>query len=123
MSFNPDPTKPDEEVIFSCKRTETLHPPLIFQNNFVKRVEYHKHLGLILDSKLSFARHINEKVNKAKKLIGLIKHLRPYLPLKSLEQINKMYARPHFDYCDIIYYLPLLNHEFSLVNLVPFSTL
>ena len=113
MSFNPDPTKPAEEVIFSCKRTETPHPPLIFQNNLVKRVEYHKHLGLILDSKLSFTRHINEKVNKAKKLIGLIKHLRVYLPLKTLEQIYKLYARPHLDYCDIIYHSPLLNHEFS----------
>ena len=83
MSFNPDPTKPAEEIIFSCKKTETTHPPLLFQNSEVKRVDHHKHLGLILDSKLSFTRHINEKVSKAKKWIGMIRHLRSYLPTKT----------------------------------------
>ena len=63
----------------------------------------HKHLGLILDSKLSFAKHISEKLSTARKGIGIIKHLAPYLPLKSREQIYKMHVRPHLDYCDIIY--------------------
>ena len=113
MSFNPDPTKPAEEIIFSCKKTETTHPPLLFQNSEVKRVDHHKHLGLILDSKLSFTRHINEKVSKAKKWIGMIRHLRSYLPTKTLDQIYKMYARPHLDYCDIIYHSPVMTHDFS----------
>ena len=34
-----------------------------------------KHLGFILDSKLSFEKHRNEKIIKAKKYIGIIKHL------------------------------------------------
>ena len=113
MSFNPDPTKPAEEIIFSSKTSKTVHPPLFFQNSQVKRVDHHKHLGLILDSKLSFARHINEKVNKAKKWIGIIRHLRSYLPTKTLDQIYKMYARPHLDYCDIIYHSPVISHDFS----------
>ena len=113
MSFNPDPTKPAEEIIFSCKKVNTFHPPLFFQNAQVKRVNYHKHLGLILDPKLCFVRHINEKVSKAKKLIGMIKHLRSYLPIKSLEQIYKMYARPHLDYCDVIYHTPALTYDLS----------
>ena len=113
MSFNPDPTKPAVEIIFSSKISETIHPPLFFQNSQVKRVDHHKHLGLILDSKLSFARHINEKINKAKKWIGMIRHLRSYLPTKTLDQIYKMYARPHLDYCDIIYHSPIMSHDFS----------
>ena len=113
MSFNPDPTKPAEEILFSCKKKSPYHPPLYFRDNEVKRVNDHKHLGLILDSKLTFAKHINEKVAIARKWIGIIKHLRPYLPLKALDQIYKMHIRPHFDYCDIIYHIPVIMHEFN----------
>ena len=41
----------------------------------------------MLDSKLSFTKHINEKVNIARKWIGIIKHVSEYLPLKSLDEI------------------------------------
>ena len=113
MSFNPDPLKPAEEIIFSCKKVSVKHPPLLFNDSPVKRVESHKHLGLILDSKLTFTKHINEKVKIARKWIGIIKLFRPYLPLKSLEQIYKMQIRPHFDYCDIIYHKPIITHDFN----------
>ena len=73
----------------------------------------HKHLGLILDSKLSFAKHISEKNSTARKGIGIIKHLAPYLPLKSRDQIFKMHVRPHLDYCDSIYHIPVKTRERS----------
>ena len=113
MSFNPDPSKHAEEIIFSCKKIKTVHPPLFFQNTEVKRVGHHKHLGLILDSKLSFVRHINDKVNIAKRWIGIIKHLRSYVPIKSLDQIYKMHIRPHLDYCDIIYHSPTISNDLN----------
>ena len=37
---------------------------------------------------------------------AFIKHLAPYLPLKSRDQIFKMHIRPHLGYCDIIYHIP-----------------
>ena len=71
----------------------------------------HKHLGLILDSKLTFVKHINEKIVIARKWIGIIKHLASYLPLKSLDQIFKMHIRPHLDYCDIIFHSSPIRHD------------
>ena len=38
MSFNPDPTKPAEEIIFSHKRGFQIHPSLFFTNMEVKQV-------------------------------------------------------------------------------------
>ena len=119
MNFNPDPDKPAEEVLFSLKRKEEInHPPLFFNNTMVKRVDDHKHLGLILDSKLNFKKHINEKISTARKWIGIIKQVSPYLPLNSLIQIYKMHIRPHLDYCDVIFHLPSqandLNSSLSL---------
>ena len=108
MSFNPDPTKPAEEILFSHKTSETNHPPLYFNGIEVKRVSEHKHLGLILDPKLNFAAHIREKSATAKKGIGLMRMLRAYLPIKALDLIYKARVRSHFDYCDFIYHIPEL---------------
>ena len=57
MSFNPDPTKPAQKVIFSRKLT-VLHPSIAFNNNPLSLCPPQKHLGLILDSKLTFNEHI-----------------------------------------------------------------
>ena len=122
MSFNPDPTKPAEEIIFSHKRHPIDHPPIYFNNIEVKQVKEHKHLGLILDSKLTFESHVNEKLAKARKGIGIIKYISAYVPIKTLDQIYKMYVRPHLDFCDVIYHVPkihsVFNSSFRLVGLM-----
>ena len=38
--------------------------------------------------------------------VGVIKYLSYYVPVKTLDQIYKMYVRPHFNFCDVIYHLP-----------------
>ena len=73
-----------------------------------------KHLGLILDSKLSFERHVNEKIIEARKGIGIIKYLSKFLPIKTLDQIYKALVRSHLDYCDTIYHTPAFNSQINL---------
>ena len=111
MEFNPDPTKQATEVLFSCKRKKPCHPSIYINGNEVAKEEEQKHLGLILRSNLSFRKHLNEKIIKAKKYIGIIKHLSRYLPLKTLTQMYKSFIRPHLDYCDIIYHEPHKSDE------------
>ena len=106
MEFNPDPTKQAKEVLFSHKTRSPVHPDLTFNGTAVTKVDEHKHLGLILQSKLSFGRHLSEKMTKAKKIIGILKHLSKFLPLKTLNQMYKTLVRSHLDYCDIIYHMP-----------------
>ena len=113
MSFNPDPTKPAEEILFSHKLSKIHHPPLLFNGIEVKRVSEHKHLGLILDPRLNFAAHLKEKIAIAKKGIGLIRHLRSYLPIQALILIYKTHIRSHLDYCDFIYHIPELQAKKS----------
>ncbi len=119
MEFNPDPTKQATEVLFSCKRSSPIHPPLLFNNNPVSRTHEQKHLGLTLTTNLSFRTHLNEKMNKAKRNIGIIKHLSKYIPVRSLVQMYKTFVRPHLDYCDIIYHEPPkfgTKHDVSLTS-------
>ena len=56
-----------------------------------------------LEEKLNFNTHINEKVAKANKGIGMICKLAHVLPRESLITIYKSFVRPHVDYGDIIY--------------------
>ena len=62
MVFNPDPNKQATEVIFSRKRQNVNHPALRFNNTPVASASFQKHLGLILDEKLIFGHHLNEKI-------------------------------------------------------------
>ena len=114
LEFNPDPTKQATEVLFSCKKSKPNHPLLIFNGSTVVKVCEQKHLGLILDTSLSFEKHLNEKMIKAKKNIGIIKHISRFLPLKTLDQMYKTLVRPHLDYCDIIYHIPPKQEQFGL---------
>ena len=80
MSFNPDPQKQAVELTFSTKEIEINHPEIRFNNIPVRKVDEHKYLGIILDSKLSFSAHIKAAISKARKGIGLLKNLSKFLP-------------------------------------------
>ena len=58
MNFNPDPNKQAQEIIFNKKKTASLHPVVYFDNEPVKSTQIHKHLGMMLDSDLSYEHHI-----------------------------------------------------------------
>ena len=106
MNFNPDLSKEAQEVIFSRKAVKVSHPSIIFNTVPVAQTTCQKHLGLYLDEKLNFHDHINAKILKANKGIGIIKRLSNTLPRNSLLTICKSFIRPHLDYCDIIYDQP-----------------
>ena len=103
-SFNLDPTKQAVEVTFSKKISPANHPLICFSSIPVMKVPEHKHLGIILDSKLSFSSHINAVISKCRQGIGLLKLLSKYLPRHTLNKIYKLYIRPHLDYGDVIYH-------------------
>ena len=52
-------------------------------------------------------------IKKAKKVIGIMKHLNHLLPFKTLNQMYKSLVRPHLDYCDIIYHIPQTVHPYG----------
>ena len=109
MLFNPDPSKQAIEI---CKCDNVSYPSLVFNNNKVQLANSQKHLGLILDSKLDFNEHIDNKSNKCNKVIGIMKRFSLILSRKSLLTIYKSFVRPNLDYADIIYDKPF-NESFK----------
>ena len=70
MSFNPDPNKQAQKVLFSRKIQKSSQPSLIFNNNIVTQSLTQKHLGMFLDTKLDFQEHLKSIFSKVKKIIG-----------------------------------------------------
>ena len=54
ISFNQDPIKQTQEIIFSRKTSNRNHSGLMFNNNVVNLTSIHKHSGMMIDLKLSF---------------------------------------------------------------------
>ena len=70
MSFNPDPTKQAQEIIFSRKTSQRNHPDFMFNNSIVNVTNIQKHLGMIFYSKLSFDEHLKSVFKKISKTVG-----------------------------------------------------
>ena len=93
MQFNPDINKQANEVIFSRKSdsANVFHPPIEFNDNSIAKCPSQKHLEVVLDSKSNFHSHVDDKIKKCNKLIGLMRRLSVNLPRKALHTIYKSF--------------------------------
>ena len=103
ISFQTDLKKQAYEVIFSRKSKAISHPQLVFKNINVIQATSQKHLGTILNTRLSFEKHLEIVLCKLNKTIGLICKLQNFLPRSALITLCKAFVRPHLDYGDILY--------------------
>ena len=94
MRFNPDPNKQAQQVIFSRKINKIDHPPLYFNQNLVKSSSTHKHLGMVLDTRLDFNLHLKNVQSNVNKTIGLLLKVQNTLPKTSLITIFKSLYDP-----------------------------
>ena len=103
MSFNPDPRKQAQEIIFSRKTKKISHPSFCFDNDIVSQTPYQKHLSIFLDAWLMFEEHLKVITTKVNRTIRLLQKLQKTLPRSVLMTVYKAFVRPHLDYGDIIY--------------------
>ena len=67
------------------------------------RVNHHKHLGLILDDKMTWKIHLNSNIAKANRLIGTIWKLGINIPRYCLTNYYICYIRPILEYACVCY--------------------
>ena len=91
--FNPVPSKQAQAVIFSHESKRPTQPPLVSYNSNVFQSYSQKHLGVILDFKLTFEDHLCNVLAKVKKAVSLLHKLRNLLPRATL----------HLEYGDVLY--------------------
>ena len=66
------------------------HLSVAFNNNVTKKYPHHKHLEIVLDSKLDSEFHVDQKSKKCNKLIGLIRRLSVTVPRNALLYTNRL---------------------------------
>jgi hypothetical protein len=102
VNFSPPKT---EEMIITNKRPRQ-HPPLYLNDQLIKNVKDHKHLGIHLSSNLSWRKHVQEIAKKANRSLGVLRMLKMKLDRKSLETLYKSFVRPILEYGDAIWHIP-----------------
>ena len=90
--------------------------------NYNKRFDLSKvapvnDLGVRFDSKLAFLDHMNEKVNKAYGILGIIKRNFIHLDNESFMLLYKAMVRPHLEYANSVW-CPYKKGDIELVEKV-----
>lgn len=93
MSFTPEKNKQAQEVVFSRKQSKPRHPQLLFNKAPVAYFWSQKHLGIILDKKLSFTNYIKVKIQKEAIGVNVIKSINDILPRQALLAIYKSFIQ------------------------------
>ena len=105
MSFNLDPSNKLRKRCFLIKLLRQIIQ-ILFNGSTVQKSANQKHLGLILDKKLTFNDHITSKFTTVNKLTSRLMKLYHYMPRESPVTIYKSFIRPHLDYADVIFDKP-----------------
>ena len=66
-------------------------------------VDSYKYLGLTLDDKMSFQKHLYQMSGHVNYKICKVKEIRGYINTQTALTIFKSLVKPHLDYCDIIW--------------------
>lgn len=77
--------------------------PIILNNNPVNLVHESKFLGVVIDEKLNFAKHISQITNKISRNIGIFYRIRRFFPIKARLQFYYSFIYPYLSYCVIVW--------------------
>ncbi|MCG7877681.1 MAG: reverse transcriptase domain-containing protein [Candidatus Thiodiazotropha endolucinida] len=99
IKFNPLKT---EATLFTTKEFEHF-PSLLFNDTQIKFVEEHKHLGLTFSSNCKWHNHIDNILNSAARVVGIMRKLKFTLSRIALNQIYVSYVLPIIEYASIVW--------------------
>jgi len=100
VKFNPTKTK---YLIFSKKMRQQQYEPLLLQNKELQQAGTHKHLGLTLNSRLTWDDHINRICQDAGKRLSTIKRLPHNISPHTKIHIYCTFIRPLLEYASVVF--------------------
>ena len=100
-SQNQKPTYTLPKMSNTIKTTGGMSYTYTFHN--LSQVQEEKDLGVIVDDKLLFRKHISMKISKANSMIFLIKHTFKYLDAEMFNLLYKSLVRPHVEYASTVW--------------------
>ena len=101
--------KKSKDIIFTKKYLNNS-PPLLFNDNWIERVNVHKHLGLYLSSSLVWSAQIKELCLKANRKLSVLRSVK-LLSRQTLDVLYKITIRSIIDYALPVYFKTLKQTE------------
>lgn len=111
------------QMVFNASKCKVMHlgsknPRLDYvmdNNTTLDTISEEKDLGVIVDDALKFDRHTESQVNKANKVLGLIRRSYENLDMDSFKLLYKSLVRSHLEYCNAVTY-PQLEKQAKLLE-------
>jgi hypothetical protein len=85
------------------------------QKVILESTDIEKDLGVNIDNQLKFSKHTEIQVNKANKLLGMIRRSYTYLDKESMLTLYRSLIRPHLEYGHVITF-PRFEKECKLIE-------
>ena len=92
----------------------TMVNPISGERTVINTCNFEKDLGVTFDSNLIFDQHIQNSINKANKMIGIIKRTFMHMDKDIFSMLYKAFVRPHLEYGNIIWYPRLKRQSAAL---------
>ena len=116
-------------MVFHKSKHKITQAHLILDNIQIKQTHFTKFLGVIIDDKLTWTRHISYIKNKISKGMGIMLKARKFLNRKILLQLYHSFVYPYLIYClEIwgnaadIHIDPIVKLQKKIVRIITFST-
>ena len=90
-------------MLFSSRRRTEDYQKICIDNNEIKEVEHTKFLGVYIDNKLNWKKHISYISGKISRGIGIILKARKVLDARSLKTLYFSFIYPFFTYCNYVW--------------------
>ena len=112
LYFNVDKCK----VLHVGRRNPKLEYKMVVGGLYklLQSCEEEKDLGVIFNMSLNFDTHIQNSINKANKMIGLIKRTFKFINKESFCMLYKALVRPHLEYANSVWYPKLKRQSVAI---------
>ena len=81
----------------------TNQPNIKIDQDKIKQVHHSRLLGVEVDEKLSWNKHVESVAKKATSGVGTLRRIRDFVRRETLISIYNALVRPHFEYCSEVW--------------------
>ena len=73
--------------------------PILINNKPIPRTKHYSCLGVNMDERLSWEKHVDSICSKVSAGIGAMRRVKPFVPRTTLKMLYNAIVQPYFDYC------------------------
>jgi len=90
-------------MLFSLKQQTPRYPSLTFDGTVLSMVTEHTHLGITLNSRLTWHSQVNKVTTKAFRVVNMLKRIRHLVPRSTMECAYRTLVLPIIEYGNVVY--------------------